>query len=101
MPGFVLSPDADADLDDIHDFIARDDPEQAVRFLLKVLELLSLLAENPGMGTKRPDIHKEMRLFPHGNYGIYYLPDEGGVEVIRVLHSARDAAVIFGKDLPN
>jgi toxin ParE1/3/4 len=101
MPGFVLSQEADEDLDDIHDFIARDDPEQAVRFLLKILELLSLLANNPAMGSSRQDIQKEMRAFPHDSYVIYYIPDEVGVEIIRVLHSARDTAVIFAKNLPN
>jgi len=101
MPGFVLSADADTDIDDIWDFIAQNDPEQAARFLLKLLDLFVLIASNPLMGTEKPQIHADMRQFPYGSYSIFYRPDQNGVEIMRVLHSARDIPQLFENDLPN
>lgn len=31
-----------------------------------------------------------LRLFPLGNYLIFYLPEPEGIQVIRVIHGARD-----------
>ena len=31
-----------------------------------------------------------MRSFPFGRYVIFYAPVDGGIDVVRVLHSARD-----------
>ena len=42
-----------------------------------------------------------MRRFPvHGfeNYSIFYLPHRGGVDVIRVLHGARDIDSMFAQE---
>jgi toxin ParE1/3/4 len=36
-----------------------------------------------------------LRSFPVGSYVIFYRPIEEGIEVIRVLHSARDIEDIF------
>ena len=30
------------------------------------------------------------RSFPHGRYVVYFLPRSSGIEIVRVLHSARD-----------
>ena len=42
------------------------------------------------MGPRRPELGTELRSFAVARYVIYYRPIEGGIEVIRVLHSARD-----------
>jgi toxin ParE1/3/4 len=51
---------------------------------------LKLLAEFPGLGRQRDELGPAVRSFPVGNCIIFYLPLADGVEVIRVLHGARD-----------
>ncbi len=48
------------------------------------------LADNPLMGPARPDIAPEFRYHPVGNYLLLYRIVSGGIEVVRVVHGARD-----------
>ena len=56
---------------------------------------MALLAENPEMGRTRNDLETNLRSFPVGNYVIFYEVIVGGIEVLRVLHGARDIPDIF------
>jgi toxin ParE1/3/4 len=44
----------------------------------------------------REELAASLRSFPFGRYVIYYVPIEDGIDVVRVLHSARDIDTIFG-----
>jgi toxin ParE1/3/4 len=44
----------------------------------------------PFMGQARFDLAPGLRMFPVGNYLIFFRPIEGGIEVIRVLHGKRN-----------
>jgi toxin ParE1/3/4 len=48
----------------------------------------------PLIGSPRDQFGKGMRVIFHTPYAIYYLPVDHELIVIRVLHSARDAAAI-------
>lgn len=55
------------------------------------------LAEAPGLGHFREDLAPEpVRFWPVYSYLIVYLPDSDPLQVLRVLHGARDVAAIFG-----
>jgi toxin ParE1/3/4 len=54
-----------------------------------------LLARMPELGRKRPDLAPDLRGFPIGNYIIFYRPVPDGIQVIRVLHGARDIPELF------
>jgi toxin ParE1/3/4 len=45
------------DLDDIWSFIARTSPTSADRFVERLEQAFMLLAEQPGMGRPRDDLH--------------------------------------------
>ena len=47
------------------------------------------------MGRNRPDLAPELRSFPVDNYIIFYRPISEGIQVIRVLHGARDIPPLF------
>ena len=70
--------------------MAQDDPDAADRWLDTLEEKLSLLADNPLMGPARPDIAPGLRYHPAGNYRLLYRIVSGGIEVVRVVHGARD-----------
>ena len=82
-------PRAESDLIAIWRYIAEDSPVNADRFLDRLDETFAVLAEMPGMGHARPDLATGLRMFPVGNYLIFYRPGEDGIEVVRVLHGRR------------
>ena len=60
-----------------------------------VEERCDTLAENPSMGRSRPEYGRGIRSFPIGNYVVFYRPTEEGVDVVRVVHGARDFTTMF------
>jgi len=68
MSRIRIAPLAEHDLVEIWYFIAQDDPVAADRLLYLLEEKYKLLADNPHMGPARPDISKELRYHPVGNY---------------------------------
>jgi len=62
---------------------------------------LRLLAPQPLMGRSRDELSPGVRSLPFGRYVIFYLPLADGIDVVRVLHSARDIEAIFAKDPPD
>lgn len=47
------------------------------------------------MGRDRAALSPGLRSFPHEDYVIFYKPARGGIEVVRVLHGARDLNRFF------
>ncbi len=90
MASVVYSPDAKDDLRDIWDYVSIHSPLQADRLINRFREKLALLAEWNTLGRPRPELSKGCRSFPFGRYCFYFRQTEDGIEVLRVLHSARD-----------
>ena len=94
---------AEEDLIESYAFIGMDDLGAADRFLVSARETIARLAESPRVGRLRefadPRL-REIRSWPvHGfeNWLILYRPMRDGIEVLRVLHGARDLEVILGE----
>jgi toxin ParE1/3/4 len=90
MPHILTRPRAEADLLDIWSYIAQDSPANADRLLDRIRDTLNRLATMPFMGQARFDLVPGLRMFPVGNYLIFFRPIENGIEVIRVLHGRRN-----------
>ena len=91
MARLVISPLADSDLNAILEFIARDKPEAAERWVQKIRDTCLLLAENPDIGERRPEFKTvEIRSSLVGRYVIFYRPIHGGIEIARVLSGEHD-----------
>ena len=95
MSYYRISANARSDLEDIWVFIAQDNPEAADRLIRAVVSRFRLLASMPDMGRTREELAKDLRSLPVGNYVIFYRRTTEGVEVVRVLHGARDFPPIF------
>ena len=54
MAKVTYAPEADDDIFGIVDFIARDKPEAARNWMLKIRETCDTIATQPDMGEKRP-----------------------------------------------
>ena len=42
------------------------------------------------MGRARDELERGVRSSPFGRYVIFYMPGDSGIDIVRVLHSARD-----------
>ena len=80
------------DLDGVWDYIARDNPAIADHLLDKIAATCEMLERQPMIGEARPDLAVNLREVPVGNYVIFYRPLTDGIEVVRVLHAARNVA---------
>ena len=56
MSGYILSVDADLDLDDIWEYIAADNIDAADRWIEKLFDAFELLGQTPGMAHRREDL---------------------------------------------
>jgi toxin ParE1/3/4 len=83
------------DLDAIWNYIAQDDPAAADQVVHSWVSKFKLLASMPEMGRRREELSKGLRSFPVRNYIIFYRPFSEGVEIVRVLHGARDLPPLF------
>jgi plasmid stabilization system protein ParE len=95
MSGFVLHPQAYADLDEIWEYIAADSLDAADRVREEIYETIQSLVPFPYIGHSRPDLtSKPLRFQTVRDYVIAYAPDEKPLAVIAVLHSRRSPRVM-------
>jgi len=84
------------DLDDIWDYIAQDNVQAADKLLDQFHERFRLLSQHPQLGEQQRLLADgAYRRFVHGNYVIYYRPEENGILILRILHGARDLDADF------
>jgi toxin ParE1/3/4 len=91
---------ASNDIADIWDYIAEDSAHQADTWVSRLDKTLHLLASQPLMGRLRNELSAGLRSQPLGRYVVFYLPLDDGIDVVRVLHSARDIDAAFSKSPP-
>src|SRR5579872_4891721 len=97
MKRFVLTRRAKQDVDDIWDYIADDNIEAADRVLDALETTMVKLAKNPRIGHRREDLtDKRHRFFLVYSYLIVYRHETKPLQIIRVLHAARDVQNITG-----
>jgi plasmid stabilization system protein ParE len=91
MSSYVISREADRDLDDLWDYIAADNVDAADRLTAKLMDAFEALARLPGMGHKRDDLTTHPVLFwPVGNYLVVYRAERSPIEIVAIVHGARD-----------
>jgi toxin ParE1/3/4 len=91
MPKVLYSPAAINDLDNIWLFLATEaDVETAERFLEKIEQSCEKITRSPVGFRKRPEIANDLRSFPFRSYVIFYFPEEYGINVVRIIHAARE-----------
>ena len=92
---YTTSELADQDMVDIGAYIGRDNLNAALRLIDRFEQTFERLAQTPGMGRRREELASGLRSFPVGNYVVFYRPIEDGIEVVRVLHGARNIENLF------
>lgn len=95
MYEIVRTRQADADLLDIWLYIAQESEEQADILLDTIQERYQILKEHPFLGRSRHELVPGIRSLRAGRYQIFYRVVEQQIELLRVLHGARDLEQIF------
>jgi len=98
MSGYVLSPEALQNLQDIWEFIAFDNSNAADKLQDEFFDAFEELARRPQMGHFRRDVsRREVRFWPVGSYLIVYRQVSAALEIVAVLHGARDVPEVIRK----
>ena len=85
-----LSPRAALDLEEIGDYIARDNPSRAVSFVRDLKRECQRVAKRPGAYPLREDLAAGIRMAVHGKYLIFFRVMDKKVRVERVIHGMRN-----------
>ena len=86
----VFNPNAKSDLEQIGDYIARDNPDAAIAFVGRLRDRCRQIAQFPGIGRRRSDLMSGYRSLAEGQYVILYLVLSDKVEIARILHGKQD-----------
>jgi toxin ParE1/3/4 len=90
---------ASADLDAIFDYWAeRASPDVAARLLYSLRDRFLLLAESADIGRDFADLAPGVRVFPAGKYLINYRKVRGTLQILQIVHGARDRSQALRKD---
>lgn len=92
MARAVVCSEAREDMAEIWSHIAADNEGAADREIASFHERSTTLAENPMAGRSRAELLPSL---PAGSYTIFYYSQEDGVEIVRVIHGARDITTLF------
>jgi toxin ParE1/3/4 len=90
-----ISPRASSDLTEISSYISDDSVTNADAFIDKLYATIQVLANQPGSGRQREELAHGILSFPFGRYIIFYRASQDAIEIVRVLHGARDIHTIF------
>jgi toxin ParE1/3/4 len=91
MPSIRFTHAAETDLLELWVTIAEENLNAADNVLDVIQSTTALLVTQPEMGRARPELAEGLRSLPTRTpYLIFYLPDDDGLLIVRVLHHARD-----------
>ena len=93
MGRLLRRPAARRDLIDIYRFIAEQSGhDRAAAYLQRIEDRLNLVSEQPGLGQTRLPRFRDVRVLPSDSHLLFYRErsSRDGIELIRVLHGARD-----------
>lgn len=101
MKPYSLTDAAREDIKDVWRYIAGDNPAAASQLMREILDACRQLAEHPLLGSRKPRFTRKphLRFFPvHSNYWVVYDPELQPLEIVRVIHAARDIARVLATD---
>ena len=98
MPDITVTKQAKQDLIEIWVYVADNNPTAADKLLDTLNKKIGMLSDHPLLGPARPDIAPDLRYLISGNYLILYRVHRDSVEIVRVLHGARNLSALFKGD---
>ena len=100
MKRFLFGRYVEGDLREIHDHISKDSPEAARRLMIRLVDAFRLLAMHPALGYARDDLLvSSLRFWPVGSYLVIYRAVKQPIEIVAVVHGARDVPNVINRRL--
>jgi toxin ParE1/3/4 len=88
---YVLSPRAQADLDEIWDYPERRwGGSQATAYVRQLQQDIEKVAEQPGLGRACPEIRAGYFRYASGSHVLFYRLKAHRINVVRILHERMD-----------
>ena len=90
------------DIEESFVYIAENDLDRAVYFLVAVEETIEMIAKNPFIGSVRQFQNAKLknlrmwRVKGYENHLIFYAVEENEIKIVRFLNAKRDYYLIFG-----
>ncbi|MDJ0519512.1 MAG: type II toxin-antitoxin system RelE/ParE family toxin [Okeania sp. SIO2F4] len=98
----VIRPKASDDLDEQFAYIAKDNMDAALRFFDATRETISQLAKMPGIGSPVQNSSlaglRKLAVKGFNKHLIFYLTQDNYIDVVRILHAARDLPTIIDSE---
>ncbi len=99
MSEYVLTDHARQDMIEIWEYIARDHLDVADRVVLELELAMQRLADWPKLGHRRADVDDpRYRFWVVYSYVIVYDPATEPMQILRVIHGARDIRAVLSED---
>lgn len=96
MARVALSPHAQQDLNEIWEYTESHwGPEQAESYTQQLWQAMQTVAARPTLGRDCSEIRAEYRKYAAGSHMLFYRINDGGIDVVRILHQRMD----FGRHL--
>lgn len=96
MSQVYFSTAAMQDVREIHDYIAANSVDAAVQLLQDIKTACQKLVSFPQSGLSRDDLMPGLRLIVvRKSYVVFYRSSNEDIEVVRVIHGARDYSKLF------
>jgi toxin ParE1/3/4 len=86
---------AKKDLGEIYEYIAQDNIAAADKLKARLQQRWCGLVDMPRIGSDRKKLKPNLRSVTEGNYVIFYRVLVEEIQIVRVLHSSRDAETVF------
>ena len=91
MTRFILSPRAQADLNEIWDYTAKHwGMEQAEVYVRQLETAIKSVAADPQLGRSCDGIRAGYKKYPAGSHVLFFRLTGAGIDVIRILHRRMD-----------
>jgi toxin ParE1/3/4 len=98
---YRLRPSAEEDMLGIWQYsMLRWSEQQADKYANALFDAMQALADDPARGSARDEVRAGLRRYARGSHVIFYVADEAGAEIVRVLHASMDFSVHFANDEP-
>ncbi len=100
----LIRPKAQADMDDTAEYLSQENPESARRFLAAIEETIQQLLTIPGLGRVRKYLNPKLkdlrswRIRGFEKWLVFYRPTDDRIEIVRILHGARDLTPLLSEE---
>lgn len=94
----IVSAEAESDLEDIWDYIVRDNPARADHFIDQLYRKCCDISDLEGIGRRRNELSNGLLSIPYKRYIIFFERTKKEIRIVRILRGSRDLDQLFEEE---